>query len=41
MMDALPLHFRLGGRPCLVVGGGEVAFRKVELLIGVWLLFFC
>ncbi|MBF66822.1 MAG: uroporphyrinogen-III C-methyltransferase, partial [Gammaproteobacteria bacterium] len=33
MMDALPLHFRLGGRPCLVVGGGEVAFRKVELLI--------
>ena len=34
-MDALPLHFRLKGRSCLVVGGGDLAFRKTELLLAV------
>ena len=32
-MDALPLHFQLEGRPCLVVGGGGVALQKTELLL--------
>ena len=32
-MDYLPLHFNLKGQTVLVVGGGDVAFRKVELLI--------
>jgi uroporphyrin-III C-methyltransferase/precorrin-2 dehydrogenase/sirohydrochlorin ferrochelatase len=31
-MRFLPLFIRLANRPCLVVGGGEVAARKVELL---------
>ncbi|MBM4197435.1 MAG: uroporphyrinogen-III C-methyltransferase [Gammaproteobacteria bacterium] len=32
-MDYLPLFARLNGQPCLVVGGGEVANRKVQLLL--------
>ena len=31
-MDILPLSLKLAGQPVLVVGGGEVARRKVELL---------
>lgn len=32
-MEALPLSLKIAGQPCLVVGGGEVAFRKLELLL--------
>ena len=32
-MRYLPLHFDLKGRPVLVVGGGELARRKVSLLL--------
>jgi uroporphyrin-III C-methyltransferase/precorrin-2 dehydrogenase/sirohydrochlorin ferrochelatase len=32
-VDYLPLFLDLKQRPCLVVGGGEVARRKIELLI--------
>ncbi len=31
-MDYLPIFLRLKDRPALVVGGGEVALRKIELL---------
>lgn len=31
-MDYLPIFIRLTDRPCLVVGGGEVAARKVDSL---------
>lgn len=31
-MEFLPLFFRLTGQPVLVVGGGEVAARKISLL---------
>ena len=31
-MDYLPIFIDVRGRPCLVVGGGDVALRKVELL---------
>ena len=31
-MDYLPLFFRLKAQPVLVVGGGEIAARKVALL---------
>lgn len=32
-METLPLGFRLKGQPCLVVGGGDIALRKVSLLL--------
>ncbi|MBT5725778.1 MAG: siroheme synthase, partial [Gammaproteobacteria bacterium] len=32
-MRYLPLHFDLQGRGVLVVGGGEIARRKIELLL--------
>ena len=32
-MDVLPLALKVAGRPCLVVGGGTVALRKIERLI--------
>jgi uroporphyrin-III C-methyltransferase / precorrin-2 dehydrogenase / sirohydrochlorin ferrochelatase len=32
-MDYLPLFLALKGRPCLVVGGGEVALRKLRWLV--------
>ncbi len=32
-MDFLPIFVDIKSRPCLVVGGGEVAARKVELLL--------
>jgi uroporphyrin-III C-methyltransferase/precorrin-2 dehydrogenase/sirohydrochlorin ferrochelatase len=32
-MDFLPVFLRVQGQPCLVVGGGEVAFRKVQSLM--------
>jgi uroporphyrin-III C-methyltransferase / precorrin-2 dehydrogenase / sirohydrochlorin ferrochelatase len=32
-MDYFPIFVRLAGEPVLVVGGGEVAARKVELLL--------
>lgn len=32
-MDVLPLALKLAGQPCLVVGGGEVARRKIERLL--------
>jgi uroporphyrin-III C-methyltransferase/precorrin-2 dehydrogenase/sirohydrochlorin ferrochelatase len=32
-MDFLPIFLNVRNRPCLVIGGGEVAVRKVELLL--------
>lgn len=32
-MDFLPAFLKLTGRPCAVIGGGEVAARKVDLLL--------
>ncbi len=32
-MDHFPIFLRLAGQPVLVVGGGEVAARKIELLL--------
>ncbi len=31
-MDTLPIFLRLQGRQCLIIGGGNVALRKIELL---------
>src|SRR3989344_9286314 len=33
-MDFLPIFLELKGRTCVVIGGGEVAARKVGLLLG-------
>lgn len=33
MMDYLPIFADLKGRPCLVVGGGDVAWRKCRMLL--------
>ena len=32
-MDYLPIFLDVRGRPCLVVGGGPVAARKLSLLL--------
>lgn len=32
-MDYFPLFFNLKGKNCLVIGGGEIAARKIELLV--------
>ena len=32
-MDYFPIFIRLAGQPVLVVGGGEVAARKIDLLL--------
>ena len=32
-MDALPIFLKIKGKPCLVVGGGDIAERKIDLLI--------
>ena len=32
-LDHLPLHFNLVGRTVLIVGGGEIARRKAELIL--------
>ena len=32
-MDYLPLFLEIRDRPCLLVGGGEIARRKLELLL--------
>lgn len=31
-MDYFPIFFKLTGQPCLVVGAGEIAARKIDLL---------
>ena len=32
-MNYLPVFLRIRNAPCLVVGGGAVALRKIELLL--------
>lgn len=31
-MDYLPLFFQLRGKPCLLIGGGDIALRKAKML---------
>lgn len=33
LMQALPIFFNIKNRPCVVIGGGEVAARKVTMLL--------
>ena len=32
-MDYLPIFFKISQKQCLVVGGGDVALRKINLLL--------
>jgi uroporphyrin-III C-methyltransferase / precorrin-2 dehydrogenase / sirohydrochlorin ferrochelatase len=32
-MQALPIFFNIKNRPCVVIGGGDVAMRKVSMLL--------
>jgi len=32
-MEHLPIFFQIKNKPCLVVGGGSIAARKVALLL--------
>jgi len=32
-MDFFPVFFNIKQQPCLVVGGGDIAFRKIQLLL--------
>jgi uroporphyrin-III C-methyltransferase/precorrin-2 dehydrogenase/sirohydrochlorin ferrochelatase len=32
-VDYFPIFLRVAGRPCLIVGGGEIALRKTEALV--------
>ena len=32
-MDHLPIFINLRQKPCLVVGGGSIALRKINLLL--------
>lgn len=32
-MQSLPIFFNISDRPCLVVGGGDVALRKINMLL--------
>ena len=34
-MDYLPIFVNLRQKPCLVIGGGDIALRKINLLIKV------
>lgn len=33
MMDFLPIFYDLKGQRCLIVGGGDIALRKADLLM--------
>ena len=32
-MDFLPISLKLQHQPCLIVGGGAIAYRKAQLLV--------
>jgi uroporphyrin-III C-methyltransferase/precorrin-2 dehydrogenase/sirohydrochlorin ferrochelatase len=32
-MDYLPIFFKISQKQCLVVGGGDIALRKINLLL--------
>jgi uroporphyrin-III C-methyltransferase/precorrin-2 dehydrogenase/sirohydrochlorin ferrochelatase len=32
-MNDLPIFIDISQKPCLVVGGGDIAFRKINLLL--------
>ena len=34
MNNLLPIFIKLESQPCLVVGGGKIAFQKVQQLLG-------